>query len=66
MYVDTDNLEDGQRVEAGYTLGTVEDLSEVYPPKKEGAMINHVHFDIRLGRTYLDPTPLIEAWQSEP
>ncbi len=66
MYINTDDLENGQDVEAGDTLGAVEDLSEVYPPKKEGAMTNHVHFDIRRGETYLDPTPLVDAWQNEP
>jgi murein DD-endopeptidase MepM/ murein hydrolase activator NlpD len=66
MYVDTEDLEDGQRVEAGYTLGTVEDLSDVYPPTEDGPMTNHVHFDIRFGRTYLDPTPMVDAWQNEP
>jgi murein DD-endopeptidase MepM/ murein hydrolase activator NlpD len=66
MYVDRDDLENGQRVEAGYTLGTAEDLSDVYPPKANGkGMTNHVHFDIRLGRTYLDPTPMVDAWQNE-
>jgi len=49
-------------VEAGYTLGTVQDLSEVYPPKADGkGMTNHVHLDIRRGRTYLDPTPMVRA-----
>ncbi len=62
MYINTDDLEDGQWVEAGDPLGAVEDLSRVYPSKGYRRMTNHVHFDIRRGRTYLDPTPLIEAW----
>jgi len=53
-------------VEAGDSLGTVQDLSDVYPPTGERGMTNHVHFDIRRGRTYLDPTPMVEAWQRVP
>ena len=63
MYVEPGELENGDYVGAGDSLGTVQDLSDVYPPKDDGsAMTNHVHLDIRRGRTYLDPTPLVNAW----
>ena len=70
MYIHTSGLEDGQRVEAGDSLGTVQNLSDVYPLKDpnddRSGMTNHVHFDIKRGGTYLDPTPLVTAWQQLP
>jgi len=63
MYIITDELEEGQEVQAGDTLGIVDNLSKVYPPKSDNRrMTNHVHFDIRREGTYLDPTPLVNAW----
>jgi len=62
MYVKPGELENGQDVEAGDALGTVQPLSKVYPPTEDGPMTNHVHFDIERGGTYLDPTPMVKAW----
>jgi len=66
MYVKPSELEDGDYVEAGDSLGTVQDLSKVYPPKGRKRMTNHVHLDIRYGDSYLNPTPLVDAWQNVP
>ncbi len=60
MYVDGGGLRGGQYIKAGDPLGSAEDLSSVYPPKRGGRMTNHVHLDIKdpSGR-FIDPTPLM-------
>ncbi len=64
LYVDTDatGLKKGDRVIAGQSIGTAQDLSTVYPPKKEGIMTNHIHIRIK-GKDGVDkdPTPLVRG-----
>lgn len=68
LYVDTDatGLKKSDHVIAGQSIGTAQDLSTVYPPKKEGSMTNHV--DIRIkdkNGIYKDPTPILLDRQQE-
>ena len=64
LYVnpETADLKRGDKVEIGTPIGTAQDITKVYPPKKEGVMTNHV--DIRIkdkNGVYRDPTPHIRG-----
>jgi murein DD-endopeptidase MepM/ murein hydrolase activator NlpD len=58
MYVNS-HVRSGTRVESGTPIGTAQDLSKVYPPRKGGTMTNHVHIDIKKGDTFKDPTGMV-------
>lgn len=64
LYVDTDavGLKRGDKVEIGTPIGTAQDLSTIYPPKKEGIMTNHIHVRIKdKDGADKDPSPLVRG-----
>lgn len=52
-------VEEGQIVDKDESIGVVQDLGKRY----EG-IPNHVHFEIKKGGEYIDPTPVILALKS--
>ena len=61
LYVDpkSSGLKPGDKVEIGTPIGKAQDLAPVYPPRKSGAMTNHIDVRIKKDGVYKDPTPLI-------
>ena len=65
MYISPDTeLKQGQRVIAGETpIGTAQDITPSYPPKKEGVMTNHIHIEVEDWsegkKKFKDPTPMV-------
>jgi hypothetical protein len=55
MYVDpAPNIQPGAKVSAGDVIGTYQSLQKRFP-----SITEHIHLDIRLGGTFIDPTSLI-------
>ncbi len=65
MYIKPDaNLKRGQKVVAGETpIGTAQDITPSYPPRKEGVMTNHIHIEVEDwsdgSKKFKDPTPMV-------
>ena len=49
-----DNI--GGWVEEGQRLGVVQNLAKRYP-----GITNHIHFEVKRGREYIDPRPFLEG-----
>lgn len=48
------DLSVGDKVKPGDILGTSQDLGRIY-----GGITNHIHFEVKRGREYLDPTDFV-------
>ena len=65
VYISPDaNLKKGQRVVAGeMPIGTAQDITPSYPPKKEGVMTNHIHIEVEDwsggSKKFKDPTSMV-------
>ncbi len=53
-------VKSGDNVTAGQKIGTVQNIAK---SDRNGKMHNHIHFAIRENKSYIDPTPQIEAWK---
>lgn len=70
IYVEPmDGIVNGSFVRAGQPIGRSQSLQEAYPPKPEGKMTDHVHFQVeRRPRTdpklpfLADPTEIVRQW----
>lgn len=65
MYVNPNAaIRPGQKVTAGKTqVGTAQDITPSYPPRKDGVMTNHIHVEVETGprnnKQFKDPTSMV-------
>ncbi len=64
-----DGIVNGRFVRAGQPIGRSQSLQEEYPPKPEGRMTDHIHFQVERRwkpkgqpKDLVDPTELVRQW----